>query len=157
MTTNEKILAYITQCEDPVKLRSMIKNARERGGTAVAEAAFKKLISIVPAAKPGTVAYDLWRTINAFEQILTEERGKTTRLSRTRQKINRVGEKQTLADWAVGHTETDGFRMLLDRNMPELTGEAIVLRHDHDFEAHVVDAARRRLVSAGVNVDELPR
>jgi len=139
----------------PAKLRTVITNARERGVPDVAEAAFRKLIAIVPAAAPGTLAHDLWQTIHAFEHILTEERGKTTRLARTRQKIARVGEKQTLADWALGRTETDGFRMLLDRNMPELTGEAIVLRHDQEFTPQVVDAARRRLISAGVDANAL--
>ena len=71
-------------------------------------------------------------------------------------KATRVGELQTLHDWALGQGETAGFRMLLDRNMPELTGEAIVLRHADQFEPDVVEAARSRLQNAGVNVDKLP-
>jgi hypothetical protein len=51
---------------------------------------------------------------------------------------------------------TDGFAMLLERNMPELTGEAIVLRHAHRFGADVVAAARRRLQAAGIDVATLP-
>jgi hypothetical protein len=33
--------------------------------------------------------------------------------------------------------ETEGFKMLLERGMPELTGEAMVLRHQQDFEPRV--------------------
>ena len=40
--------------------------------------------------------------------------------------------------------------------MPKLTGEAIVLRHTDLFDPKVVDAARTRLVAAGVDVDQLP-
>jgi hypothetical protein len=151
-----KIFTFIAHCEEPDKLRELIKNARARKQQDVADAAFKKLVSLVPSCERGTVAYDLWRTVYAFEHLLTEERGRTTRLARTRQKIARVGELQTLADWAIGSNETDGFRMLLERGLPELTGEAIVLRHATEFSANVVEAAKRRLCNAGVNIGRLP-
>jgi hypothetical protein len=63
---------------------------------------------------------------------------------------------QTLRDWALSDKETDGFRMLLERGMPELTGEAIVLRHPKSFEPEVLTAARQRLSRAGVEVSTLP-
>jgi hypothetical protein len=46
--------------------------------------------------------------------------------------------------------------MLLERNLPELTGEAIILRHAERFEPFVVEAARNRLVKAGVDIGKLP-
>jgi hypothetical protein len=104
----------------------------------------------------GTVEHDFWQTVHAFEYLLTEEREKTTRLSRTRQKVARVGVVQTLKDWALSGKETDGFRMLLDRGMPELTGEAIVLRHPGNFDPEVLAAARQRLSDAGVDMNTLP-
>lgn len=51
---------------------------------------------------------------------------------------------------------TDGYVMLLERNMPELTGEAIVVRHAPQFSAEVVAAARRRLEAAGIVIATLP-
>lgn len=51
---------------------------------------------------------------------------------------------------------TDGFTMLLERSMPELTGEAIVLRHARRFGAEAVAAARRRLEAAGIDIATLP-
>lgn len=153
---NEKILAFIAGCKDAEQLRTVIKNARKRGQTTVADAAFRRLISILPSEAPGTLEYDFWQTVYAFEHELTEERGRTTRLSRTRQKVARVGEVETLRDWALSTQETDGFKMLLERGMPELTGEAIVLRHPDRFDQHIVAAARKRLVDAGVDVEALP-
>jgi hypothetical protein len=102
------------------------------------------------------VEHDFWRTINAFEFALTEQRGKTTRLSRTRQKVARLGVLQTLNDWAFVKGETTGFSMLLEMQMPELTGEAIVLRHQDQFTPEVIAAARQRLVDAGVDITTLP-
>jgi hypothetical protein len=157
MTDRSKLLAFIAKCEDAEELRSIIKNARNRGAADVADAAFRRLISILPAERPGTVEHDFWQTVHAFEHVLTEERQKTTRLSRTRQKVDRVGVIQTLRDWALSNAETDGFKMLIDRGMPELTGEAIVLRHPASFDPQVQAAARERLTLAGVNVGALSR
>jgi hypothetical protein len=153
--TKVKLLNFICSCDDPEKLRNMIKNARKNGAQDLEQAAFKRLIAIVPAEKPGTVQHDLWQTIVAFEEILTGERDKTTRLTRTRQKIARVGEIQTLIDWALGDKSAEGYKMLMERGLPELTGEAIVLRHPTSFEPHVLDAARRRLESDGVDLNKL--
>lgn len=152
MDDTTKILAFIAQCEDAEQLKSIIKNAKAHQQTKVADAAFRRLISLVPAEQPGTVEHDFWQTIHAFEFALSDERGKTTKLNRTRQKVARVGVEQTLIDWALRGSETDGFKMLLERGMAELTGEAIVLRHEARFEPSVVAAARKRLLDAGVNI-----
>ena len=146
-----EMIEFVSTCEDPEKLRRIMKNSRERDAGALADAALRKLVSVLPSERPGTVEFDFWRTIHSFEHVLTEERCRTTRLSRTRQKVQRVGVVQTLIDWAVDSKQTDGFRMLLERDMPELTGEAIILRHPDKFEHHIVSAAHARLEAAGVN------
>jgi hypothetical protein len=151
MPAHEKITAFIAKCEDPAQLRTMIANAKARGEAEVALAAFRRLLLVSPSEAPGTVEHDMWQTIFAFEHLLKEERGKTTLLARTRQKINRVGVIETLKDWAAAKQETEGFCMLLDRGLPELTGEAIVLRHPQLFPRAAVDAARARLVAAAVS------
>jgi hypothetical protein len=133
----------------------MMINAKERGVREVYEAAFRKLVSIMPGERPGTLEYELWRSIHALESVLTEEHGKTTRLGRTRQKIARVGVRQVLVDFANHPTSTPGFDMLIERGMPELTGEAIVLRHPHEFPPTVVEAAKHRLELVGVDTDKL--
>ena len=94
MSDPARILGLIATCDDPGKLRSWITNARKGGDNRIADAAFRRLISILPKEKPGTVEHDFWQTIHAFEHVLSEERGKTTRLARTRQKVTRVGEVQ---------------------------------------------------------------
>ena len=156
MADEKKLLELITACDDPRKLRVWIENARKEKRGDIEAAAFRRLVAILPKEKPGTVEHDFWRTIHAFEHVLTEERGKTTRLARTRQKVARVGELATLKDWATSTKSTDGFAMLLDRRMPELTGEAIVLRHAERFDAPVVEAGRRRLKDAGIDIAALP-
>ena len=141
----ERALKQIEQTSDPSALRQMIENARRLGFGEVEQAAFRRLIYVSPAEDPGTVEHDFWSTVHAFEHLLKQERGKTIRLARTRQKVARVGVVQTLTDWAIDTKETDGFNMLIERGMPQLTGEGIILRHSNRFPHAVVEAARMRL------------
>lgn len=157
MSDHSKMLAFIAKCTNAEELRSIIKHAKDGSVAVVADAAFRRLISLVPAEHPGTVEHDFWQTVHAFEFVLSEERQKTTRLARTRQKVGRVGVVETLKDWALSAQGTDGFKMLLDRGMPELTGEAIVMRHPEKFDLKVQAAAREKLVRAGVDVSRLPQ
>lgn len=46
----------------------------------------------------------------ALEQALTEEAGKTKRLSRTRQKLDRVGVRKLLADLSLKPQPSLGFK-----------------------------------------------
>ena len=145
-----RMLTFVASCDDPEKLRTIEENARKRGADALADAAFRGRVSVLPSERPGTVEHDFWRSVHALEAVLTEERGRTTRLSGTRQKVGRVGVHRTLADWA--RKKTSGFDMLLERDMPELLGEAVVLRHPDEFESNVLDAARNRLEASGVDI-----
>ncbi len=156
MADHSRVIAIIETANNPDKLRQLMANARRMNAKEVEDAAFRRLVEIMPQEAPGTVEHDFWRSIYALEQVLSEERGKTTRLSRTRQKITRVGVMQTLRDLAMSKTPAQGFEMLLERSMPELTGEAVVLRHKGHFEAEVVAAAHLRLEASGVDVEKLP-
>jgi hypothetical protein len=154
--SDKKILAFVERCEDSGNLETLVRNATKLGNTIVADAAFRKRISLVPAERPGTVEHDFWQTVQAFEFSLSEERGKTTRLLRTRKQVEKVGVVQTLRDWNAGAQEAAGFKSLLGRGMPEFTGEAITLRHPEHFEPKTLEAARQRLTVAGVDLDRLP-
>lgn len=155
MADHKKVLASIAVATDPAKLRTLRENAQRLGVPEVEEAAFRRLVEILPGETPGSIEHDFWKTIHAFEEILRDERGKTVRLSRTRQKIDRVGVMRTLIDFAVSKTPTDGFKMLIERGLPELTGEALVLKHASHFEPAVLDAAKSRLEGAGVDTSTL--
>jgi hypothetical protein len=148
---HERILKLIETCTDADKLRRIAANARKHGDQAVAVAADRRLYEILPSEKAGSLEYDVWRSIHALEGSLTNERGKTTRLSRTRQKIAKVGELQTVNDLVVvAKKPSEGFSMLIERGMPELTFEAVALRHPDRFEKTTLIAAAERLRAVGV-------
>jgi hypothetical protein len=141
-------LDYIATCRDPDKLRQISANAQKQGNEAVREAARRRLYEVLPAEQPGTLEYEVWQSIHALEDTLSDERGQTIRLSRTRQKIKRDTEAQTVADLILKRA-SEGFHMLVERNLPELTFEAVALKHPDRFEDHVLEAALVRLREVG--------
>lgn len=126
------------------ELKRIVANARRQGDAEVERAASLKLYSVLPAAEPGTLEHDVWRSVFALEDALKAERGRTTLLGRTRQKIARNGEQKTVADLVTGGT-SDGFVMLVDRGMVDHTFEAVALRHPERFDDAVRAAASKRL------------
>lgn len=145
-----RALALIADCDDPEKLRRIAANARRLGEDGIDRAASLKLYTVLPSAEPGTLEHDVWRSIHALEGALKDERGRTTLLGRTRQKIARDGELRTVADLVRGKT-SDGFRMLMDREMVDHTFEAVALRHRTLFEDEVILAASDRLLAFGAD------
>ncbi|URK88011.1 hypothetical protein LP421_10550 [Rhizobium sp. RCAM05350] len=125
-------------------------NARKNGQLDVAHAAELRLFDTLPSATPGTLEHDVWRSIHALEDTLTKEREKTTRLNRTRPKIAKVGELETIKALILSPKPSEGFSMLIERKMAELTFEAVALRHRERFDAVVLDAALARLRDAGI-------
>ena len=150
----------IAACGDPAKLRIFMKNAKRQRTDEIHELAYHRLLAILPleqSGEVGTVPYEIWRSIHALEDVLTREQGKTARLSRTRQAIGRKGEMRTLIDLIRKPKPSEGFCMLLERDMMEYSFEAIVLRYPDHFDAEVEEAARERLMNAGVDPAKLPR
>jgi hypothetical protein len=143
-----RALALIADCDEPEKLKRIAANARRLGEEEIYRVASLKLYTVLPSAEPGTLEHDVWRSIHALEGALKDERGRTTRLGRTRQKIARDGERRTVADLVRGKA-SDGFRMLMDRGMVDHTFEAVALRHRALFENEVVFAATDRLRVSG--------
>ncbi|WP_146259531.1 hypothetical protein [Palleronia aestuarii] len=149
MSKYQKILQVILICNDEIKLMNWISNANRENAVEVEDAARRRLIE-VRATKDiddlnDPVVLDFWKSISALERELSEERGKTIRLSRTRQKINRVGVEKTIADLALQTQPSEGYNLLKARGMLDLSAEAVILRFPERFSEEVLAAARQRL------------
>lgn len=142
-----KALGYIERSTDQKGLLNMAKNAAQQGEHEIEQAALRKLYSVMPNQEPGTLEYDVWQSIYALEDCLKRERGKTVLLARTRQKIKKDGEKKTVHDLVNGKV-SDGFKMLIEREMPELTFEAVALNHAEYFDQDTLEEAKARLDAA---------
>lgn len=149
MSKHQKLIEIITTCSDSLKLRNWIKNAHREGAVGVEEAARRRLIE-VEASKyiddtSDPLVVEFWKSISALELALSEEKGKTIRLARTRQKITRVGVQKTLNDLALQVKPSEGYFLLRDRGMLDLSAEAVILRFPDRFDENVCNAARSRL------------
>lgn len=148
----DRMLDFVAVCEDPKQLRQIANNAHTKS-PALHRAATLRLYEVLPSEQPGTLEYDVWHSIHALEGSLTDERGKTTRFARTRQKIKRDGEAKTVADLVLGN-QSAGFDLLVERDMPSLTFEALALKHPDVFDENVRLAASERLAAAGIDLDK---
>lgn len=149
MKKHEKLIEIIETTDDATKLHNWIDNARREKAEYVEAAAIKRLVEVNALTNhddPNTpLVLDFWKSITALEFALSDERNKTIRLGRTRQKIKRVGVKQTLEDLTMSTTPSEGFYLLQDRNMTDMSAEAVVLRHHEQFDEAVSRAAQSRL------------
>lgn len=146
----QRAMERIAKCQDPSELKTTIKNARREARPDVVRAAQLRLYAVSPAADPGTLEHDVWQSIYALEDVLAQERGKTTRLSRTRQMIGRKDELQAVAVLVSKTTASDGFTMLVERDMLDLSFEAVALRHPDRFDRKILAMCENRLASVGV-------
>lgn len=151
MSGNSKIFTAIEAQTDPEKLRALMVNARRKSAAEVYDAAFRRLIFIGSEGEPGTVEHDFWTAIAAVEQALLEERGKAVRATRTRQMVRKHGVVGTLGKLVAAKADDDGFDQMIARDMPELTGEAVVIKHSEAFTPDIIAAACARLTGAGVD------
>lgn len=150
-TKPENVMLHdLSHLRDVQSARNYLANVKRLGRTDLYPAAFRRLCELSGGAHDDPVAFEFWRAIIALEEILREARGKTVRLGRTRPKIKRVGELRTIEDLVLAPRESEGFRLLVEHRLGDLTAEYIVLRHPDRFSPAAADAARKRLEGAGI-------
>jgi hypothetical protein len=138
---------------DPKLLRNLMENAKRAGRSDLVLQCQVRLAVLAGANYETPLEKDFWSAVTAAEELASEKNGRTTRLIRTRQKVKRVGIKKILEDWAFHKGTTQGFDILVEGGYPELTGEAIVVRHAAEFSEEVVAAARKRLSDRNIALD----
>jgi hypothetical protein len=138
----------VLKLKSPEECRTVMQRAQQRDLPEIYDLAFKRYCELVGAANDDPndpLIKDFYRTLAAYEQLLTEKNGRNTPASRTRQKINNKGVLQSLIEWARGRVETNGFKLLVEKGLPEYTGEYLVVRYSSRFPEDVVELARSRL------------
>ena len=145
----------VSKLRTPDDCRTVMQRARDRDLSDVYNAAFKRFCELNGNANDDPsdpLVRDFYETLAAYEQLLTEKNGRTTAASRTRQKIDNKGVHQSLIEWTRGKAETNGFKLLVEKGLPEYTGEYLVLRYANRFPEDVVALARSRLAAHGITI-----
>ncbi|OHC75244.1 MAG: hypothetical protein A3G18_03170 [Rhodospirillales bacterium RIFCSPLOWO2_12_FULL_58_28] len=140
----------IEEYTDKKALRNLMANAKRLGRDDVWWEAFRRLCALEGMNQTDPLHRDFYKMLVAYEELLTEKNGRTTRASRTRQKLKNKGVVQCLEDWAAGSTLTEGFKLLTKNGLAELTGEYLVLKYQEQFSGGAVAAAKVRLIDYGV-------
>jgi aromatic ring hydroxylase len=135
------------------ELRQIMQNAKRAKRDDVYWEAFKRACELEGAVYDDQLHRDFYSTLAAYEELLTEKNGRTTKANRTRQKLDRKGVVQCLEDWANKATETQGFTLLVANNLVHLTGEFLVLKYRDHFTEKAVKNAGRRLQNVELKAD----
>jgi hypothetical protein len=137
---------------DPKDLRVLMANAKRLGYTDVWREAFRRLCELEGLNYDDPLEQDFYTMLTAYEELLTVKNGRRQPAIRTRQKLRNKGVLQCLEDWATSANVTQGFQMLVENGLAELTGEALVLKHCNRFSERAVESVKQRLQQYGINV-----
>ena len=150
-----KLLNSIKKCEDPLLLRSMIRNAKKEISTQGHNMiqANQILISArdrlwqVCASQENPKDYierALWVALYAYEYVKSDVRGRSTRATRIRNSIKLLDIKSAVSK-VILRGNTQGLNLLKEWDRLDVSFEAVVVKYKSKFPENVVNAARRNL------------
>ena len=140
----------VTKLKTATEALNLMENAKKHERLDLYRQAFRRLGEIEGKDHEDPVVVLFWRAVAAVEELLRHKHGRAVRAAYTRRKAAKVGEIACLTDWAVNPHETEGFRMLVEGGLADLTGEYIVAHYPHRFPPEAVAAATARLAHHGV-------
>ncbi len=137
----------ISSYTDPEHLRTLMQNAKRMGREDIWRQAFDQLCSLEGATQTDPLDRAFYRTLAAYEQLLTQKNRRATRACRTRLKLKGKGVVACLEDWAKSKEAPESFELLVANGMAELTGEQLVLTYPDRFSPEAVAGATARLAT----------
>lgn len=91
------------------------------------------------------VERELLKAIYAYEEVLSHKNNRKTYASRTWQMINKYGLIHAAEKAVDRKVDPDGYKLLSEMGMSDLTFEAVILRYPSYFRVDAVDRAKERL------------
>ncbi len=85
------------------------------------------------------------QAVYAYERVLTLERGRKTRATRTWQVITKLGIVEAVDTIVKRPTGAEGYHALVKMGMQDMLFEAVVLRHPEVFSAEAIAQSQQRL------------
>ncbi|MFC7738237.1 hypothetical protein ACFQX4_20965 [Roseomonas sp. GCM10028921] len=137
---------------DPAALRKYMDYQTQKKRQDLYWVAFRRLCEIEGHGNGSPLEMDFWRATIAGEELLHRKHGKRVLLARTRQKVARVGVQKTVEDLVTSKKPSEGFYLLVEGGLWDLTAEYLAIKHSGLFSDRAVAAARARLESADVTL-----
>jgi hypothetical protein len=136
----------IKKLKTPAECIQLAKNVIERNPNLAREARRRAIeLRAISHGSIRDVEFELLKALYAYEEILTEKNKKTTRASRTWQMIKRHGIIAAAERAVDRKIEPNGYKILVELGMHDLTFEAVIVRYPDAFNQEVVLRAQERL------------
>jgi hypothetical protein len=139
----------VARLKTPAECEVFASNARERGAPELADQARKRAVQVRAESHGATsdIERECLQAIYAYEEILSEKRGKRQPASRTWQMIHRHGILPAVERIVTKRGESTGYLALAEMGLSEFAFEAVVLRHPEHFTSEAVAISKERLHS----------
>jgi len=136
----------ISKLKTPAQCIQLAKNVIERN-PALAQEARRRAVELRAISFGSTkeVELELLKALYAYEEVLTEKNKRTTRASRTWQMIKKYGIIRAAEKAVDRPIEPNGYKVLVQMGMQDLTFESVIVRHPDSFNEEVVLRAQERL------------
>lgn len=139
-------LTTVAECE------ALARNATDRGAPEIATDARRRALQIRAAlhGEVTAVENECLQAVYAYEDVLSDNRGKRVSASRTWQMIKRHGVLPAVERIVTKRQVSSGFRALAAMGLSDFAFEAVVLRHPGSFSAQAIEISRSRMASGYV-------
>ena len=137
----------VKKLDTPAKCETFARNCIERGRQDLAQEAKARAVQL-RAEEHGAetdAEREALEAIYAYEEVLSANRGKKTRASRTWQMINRHGITDAVERALNRPTDAQGYQALVDLGLEEYSFENVVLRYPGVFSEQALEIAGERL------------
>jgi len=137
----------IARLKTPMEARTFAKNARERGHPDLEAQALQRAheLQAIQDGHTSPAQQAIATALYAYEEEQTRLKGHTFRANRTRQMITNRGALQAAERMVLSQKPSQGYEVLEEAGLQELSFEAIIVRFPHEFSEHAVQAAQARL------------
>lgn len=137
----------ITRLKTSRDARTFAKNARERGHADLEAQALQRAreLQAIQDGHTSPAQQAIATALYAYEEEQSRIKGKTFRANRTRQMITNRGALEAAERMVLSRKPSQGYEVLEEAGLQELSFEAIIVRFPDEFSERAVKAAQARL------------
>lgn len=138
----------VAKLKTPEECATFARNVRERGAPELAEEALQRAVQLRAEAHgpKSDVERECLEAIYAYEEVLSAQKGKRQRASRTWPMIQERGILPAVERIVLKRAESAGYSALAEMGLKKFAFEAVILRHPEHFSPDAVARSRERLV-----------
>ncbi|HLF11299.1 MAG TPA: hypothetical protein VJA26_08790 [Gammaproteobacteria bacterium] len=143
----------VERLRTPEECESFAKNAAARKRPDLALEARRRAVEMKASQHNAETPLETeaLAAVYAYEALLTQQKGKKTKASRTWALIRRYGIIQAVEREMSRPTEAGDYETLLEMGMADLAFEALVVRHPGSFSAEALGTSTARLAEWSKN------